>query len=106
MDEFIYRIERLKEITQNGERNERNQSILDYSILSDKKLKDLLKLSREKKKKIVEFIISNGLEPSNLKDRFIKEIQEDEFKNDEIILKAIRDILYYSLKSKGGENIE
>lgn len=39
MDEFIYRIERLKEITQNGERNERNQSILDYSILSDKNWK-------------------------------------------------------------------
>ncbi|GAA0741518.1 RAMP superfamily CRISPR-associated protein [Clostridium oceanicum] len=104
MDQFIDRIERLKEITQNVERNERNQSILDYKILSDKKLKDLLKLSKEKN--IVESIISKGLEPSNLKDKFIKEIQDDEFKNDEIILKAIRDILYYSIKSKDGENIE
>lgn len=109
MDEFIDKIEKLKEITQNGERNNRNQSILNYSILLNKKMKDLLNLSEIEKRNIVESILSNGLEPDNSKEnlveKFIREIQKDRFENERILLKAVRDILYYSLKSKGGENL-
>ncbi|NFD17166.1 CRISPR-associated protein, partial [Clostridium botulinum] len=109
MDEFIDKIEKLKEITQNSERNNRNQSILDYRILSNKKLKDLLNLSEMDKKEIVKDILLNGLEQNDFNENIIDELitknSQNKFKNEEIILKAARDILYYSLKSKGGENI-
>lgn len=110
MDEVKNEIERLNKVTQNKERNENNYEILNCELLEKKSLKELARLNKEKINEIVKYILSQGLKLSDsIKEDTIKEIMEndskDEFRNERILLNTIRNIFYYSIKSKEGEHV-
>lgn len=113
MSKFKENLNQLEQITQNSERNKRNQKILNYNILLGndfKKLESLVKLSVEEKKQCVKNILETGIEQNKFSKKILEKLTEkgskDEASVDDLILKVIRDVMYYSLKSKVGENIE
>ncbi|MFD3157035.1 RAMP superfamily CRISPR-associated protein [Haloimpatiens sp. FM7330] len=109
MDEFKKEVERLKKTTQNSERNKRNSDILNSEILSNETLKSLLNLSDEKIYEIAKNILYKGLENVKSKESIIEEIMKQDsksnFRKERIILNAVRDIFYYSTKTKEGEDV-
>ncbi|SFA71811.1 RAMP superfamily CRISPR-associated protein [Clostridium frigidicarnis] len=111
MDEFKNEIERLSKITQNKQRNKDNYEILNRNLISGKTLKQLKSFNKEQIEDFARNILFDGLKAKQFeKEEIIKEIinndLEDKFKSERILLNTIRDIFYYSIKSKESECVE
>ncbi|NFG26557.1 CRISPR-associated protein [Clostridium botulinum] len=113
IDEFKNEFERLNKVTQNEKRTKDNYNILNYPLIENKNLKELIKSAEEvgKINEIIKDILLNGLVTNEYeKENVIKQIIEnnfqDNFEKEKILLKIIRDIFYYSIKSKRGDDNE
>lgn len=91
LSEFKKEIAGLEKLTQNGERNGANANLIEIKI-GEYSLSKLINLNELSRKQFVEKIIKRDINSITL------------YEVDKLLLRIIREILYYSLKAKDGEN--